>query len=187
VFANNANIKNKQEMEVQIKDILADRNEEAKSSTHATLFHEILQGNLPPEELAVNRLQNEAMGMIGAGVETTKWALSVGCFHILTNPGIEERLRAELEAAIINPDEMIPWSELEKLPYLTAVIQESMYRHAFPTSLGPCQVLSPKQAPVGSVLLHKGIAPFEGKASANCPMLKQPSVWPTVLSSACHG
>jgi cytochrome P450 len=113
-------------MENQIRDVLAGRNHEAKAASHKTLFHEILSSNLPPEELRLNRLQNEAMGMIGAGVETTKWALSVGCFHILDNPPIQARLRAELEAAIPDPFNIPPWSELEKLPYLSAIVTESL-------------------------------------------------------------
>ena len=113
-------------MENQIRDVLAGHNHEAKMSSHQTLFHEILSSNLPPEELRLNRLQNEAMGMIGAGVETTKWALSVGCFHILHNPLIQAHLRTELEAAIPDPQNILPWHELEKLPYLSAVVTESL-------------------------------------------------------------
>lgn len=116
-------------MENQIKDVLAGRNQEAKAASHQTLFHEILSSNLPPQELGLNRLQNEAMGMIGAGVETTKWALSVGCFHILDNPPIQARLRAELEAAIPDPQAILPWGELEKLPYLSAIVTESLFPH----------------------------------------------------------
>jgi cytochrome P450 len=118
-------------MELQIKDVLAGRNVQAKEASHPTLFNDILQSGLPAEELGVNRLQNEAMGMIGAGVETTKWALSVGCFHIISNPEIKNRLRAELEAAAPDPLHMPPWTELEKLPYLNAVVQESEYASAY--------------------------------------------------------
>lgn len=113
-------------MERQIQDILAGRNVEAKEASHPTLFHEILSSHLPPEELTLMRLQNEAMGAIGAGVETTKWALGVGCYHILANPDIERRLRRELSEKIPDPKNIPHWMELEKLPFLNAVVAESM-------------------------------------------------------------
>ncbi|CAH0042558.1 unnamed protein product, partial [Clonostachys rhizophaga] len=123
-------------LELQIKDILAGRNEEAKLSSHKTVFHDILSSNLPPCELTAGRLQNEAMSVVAAGVETTQWALTVGCYHILANVGIEQRLRSELEHAVPDPSRMISVPELEKLPYLSAVIQESL-RMAY----GLCQRL----------------------------------------------
>ncbi|KAK7211611.1 hypothetical protein V2G26_018789 [Clonostachys chloroleuca] len=124
-------------LELQIKDILAGRNEEAKLSSHKTVFHDILSSNLPPSELTAGRLQNEAMSVVAAGIETTRWALTVGCYHILANVGIEQRLRSELEHAMPDPTRMISVPELEKLQYLTAVIQESL-RMAY----GLCQRLS---------------------------------------------
>jgi cytochrome P450 len=112
-------------MEQQIKDVMSGQTFQAKDATHATVFDELLASNLPPQELTLNRLQNEAMSLIGAGVETTKWALSVGCFHIIDNPDILAWLRKELEAAIPDPAHFPQWTELEKLPYLTAIIEES--------------------------------------------------------------
>lgn len=38
---------------------------------HATVFHEMLASNLPPEELTYNRIQHESESLIGAGLETT--------------------------------------------------------------------------------------------------------------------
>lgn len=113
-------------LELQVKDILAGRNAETKLSSRKTVFHDILSSNLPPSELTAGRLQNEAMSVVAAGIETTRWALTVGCYHILANVGIEQRLRSELEHAMPDPTRMISVPELEKLQYLTAVIQESM-------------------------------------------------------------
>lgn len=112
-------------MERQIEDVLAGRNVEAKEASHLTLFHEILSSHLPPEDLTLQRLQNEAMSAIGAGVETATWALGVGCYHILANPDIERRLREELREKIPDPMNMPHWMELEKLPYLNTVVSES--------------------------------------------------------------
>ncbi|KAK0702403.1 cytochrome P450 [Lasiosphaeris hirsuta] len=116
----------REEMERQIADILAGRNTEAKTASHPTVFHEILSSSLPAEELSLNRLQNEAMSLVGAGDHTTKWAFTVGSFHIIANPDIQKKLKDELTAAIPDPDNIIPWSELEKLPYLSAVVSEAL-------------------------------------------------------------
>ena len=118
------------------------------------MFEDILSSNLPPEDLTLNRLQNEAMSMVGAGVETTKWALSVGCFHILANPPVKARLVAELEAAIPDPHRIIPWSELEKLPYLSAIVLESQSfsLHLLPSPPTPPSTL-PYHKPRSHLLL----------------------------------
>ena len=47
-------------------------------------------------------------------------------FYISANPDIRERLFTELKAAIPDPDQLPPLPELEKLEYLSAVIQEGL-------------------------------------------------------------
>ncbi|KAI2616722.1 cytochrome P450 [Hypoxylon sp. NC1633] len=110
----------------QVSDVLSGKNMEAKEASHLTVFHDILASDLPPEELSFDRLTQEAMSISGAGIETTMWTLSVATFHILWNPKVYDRLKAELDEAMPNPDNILPWAQLEKLPYLTAVINESL-------------------------------------------------------------
>ena len=93
------------------------------------MFNELLQSDLPPEELSVERLKHEAASITGAGIDTTKTTLSLASFHILNNPYILKTLREELSTAI--PDLSAPMPavpELENLPYLTAVVQEGKSR-----------------------------------------------------------
>ncbi|KAJ5505705.1 Cytochrome P450 [Penicillium expansum] len=110
----------------QIKDVLAGTNVESKAAAHPTIFTDILQANLPPAELSFHRLTQEAMSVSGAGIETTMWTLSVATFHILWNPAIEQRLVSELVEAMPDPDQILSWAQLEKLPFLSAVISESL-------------------------------------------------------------
>ncbi|KAK1143049.1 hypothetical protein N8T08_007113 [Aspergillus melleus] len=112
------------QMEYQITEVLADR--KAGKKPERTVFHALLESDLPPEDLSSMRLQHEAISVVGAGIETTKWALSVGGFHIINNPRLYRRLREELESAIPDPKNIPPLKELERLPYLTACIQESI-------------------------------------------------------------
>lgn len=110
----------------QIQDMLLGRNMDAKEASHLTIFHDILASDLPAEEVAFDRLVQEAMSVNGAGIETTMWALTVATFHVLWNPSIEARLRAELTTAMPDPTSMLTWEELENLPYLSGVIQEAL-------------------------------------------------------------
>lgn len=67
--------------------------------------------------------------MVGAGDHATKWALTIGTFNIINNAEIRRQLKKELEAAMPDPAKILPWGELEKLPYLTAVVTESKHNH----------------------------------------------------------
>lgn len=58
-------------------------------------------------------------------METTKWTLTVSMFHILDRPDVQARLKAELAKAMPDASHILPWAELEKLPYLMGVVQES--------------------------------------------------------------
>lgn len=95
-----------------------------------TLFNALLQSDLPPVELSLNRLQNEAISVIGAGVETTKRALSVGSFHLLNTPSALLRLRQELTDFIPDITKPPSLTELEALPYLSACVEESQSAQA---------------------------------------------------------
>lgn len=47
-------------------------------------------------------------------------------YHLLTNPSVLSKLKAELSAAIPDPSISLPLPALEQLPYLTACIQEGL-------------------------------------------------------------
>lgn len=67
--------------------------------------------------------------MVGAGDHATQWALTIGTFNVINNSEVGRKLKDKLEAAMSNPTKILPWGELEKLPYLTAVITESMNKY----------------------------------------------------------
>jgi cytochrome P450 len=97
-----------------------------KNSSHPTVFQELISGGLPASEKETLRLQDEAQLVVAAGVTTTGWALSTAAFHIIDNPPVFEKLREELESAIPDPSAPLNWTELEKLPYLTGCVRESV-------------------------------------------------------------
>ncbi|KAI9698296.1 MAG: hypothetical protein M1820_007566 [Bogoriella megaspora] len=98
----------------------------SKGGRRPTVYHEILASNLPDEEKSVNRLSDEAFTIISTGGETTSRSLSVALYYVLATGGVLPKLRQELDKAIPDPTRVPPIKELERLPYLTAVIRETL-------------------------------------------------------------
>lgn len=86
-----------------------------------TIFHDIMVSKLPEREKKLDRLCQEGRTFIVAGTETTAWCLSVICFHLLQDQAKLQRLTDELKEANATTS-----TELEQLPYLSAVIQEGL-------------------------------------------------------------
>lgn len=57
---------------------------------------------------------------------TSAWILSVATYYLIVTPRVLAKLKAELKAAIPDPDTSVPIEVLEKLPYLVAVVQEAL-------------------------------------------------------------
>ena len=92
-----------------------------------TLFHHLFHSNLPPSEKTVAHISREGIVVVGAGSDTTGVALTVTTFHVLNKPKVLAKLKEELTGAL--PDPQASWptlSELERLPYLSAVIKEGL-------------------------------------------------------------
>lgn len=61
-------------MRKQIAEIQATRVEDRKSGrAGATIFHELIDGDLPDEEKRLERMWQEGQIIVGAGTETTAW------------------------------------------------------------------------------------------------------------------
>jgi cytochrome P450 len=115
----------------QVQQILSQMNKptvgtkDFRGSGQDTIFDEMLASKTPSSELTHDRLSQEAIGLTTAGVETVKATMTYAIYHCLEDPAVGARLKAELVEAIPNPAVIPPWVELEKLPYLTGVINES--------------------------------------------------------------
>lgn len=71
-------------------------------------------------------LKDEAYSVLVAAADTTGNAMTVAGFNILHNQDIYQKLVDELEAQFPDRYAELPFTELEKLPYLTAVIKEGL-------------------------------------------------------------
>ncbi|KAL9106903.1 MAG: hypothetical protein Q9227_008151 [Pyrenula ochraceoflavens] len=114
------------EMKQQIHELLNNDDINTKRSNTDTIFTEILNSKLSPSEKSPQRLEDEAASLVAAGIETTRWALTVASFYISANPTIKLRLRQELIKAIPNPSKMPTWTQLQNLQYLSACIEEAL-------------------------------------------------------------
>ncbi|KAH8178655.1 cytochrome p450 domain-containing protein [Sarocladium implicatum] len=91
-----------------------------------TVFGDLLQSELEGPEKDPARLADEAVAILGGGTETTTWALTVMTFHLLSKPEMLAKLESELRTVVRNAEHLPPWTTLEKLSYLTGVIQEGL-------------------------------------------------------------
>lgn len=88
-----------------------------------------------PEFMTSQRVLTMAVSMAFAGSETTAISLAAVFYHLLKNPACYKKLQHELDEAMrdgrIGRGEagLVTWSESQTLPYLDAVIKESMRVH----------------------------------------------------------
>src|SRR5271163_2853124 len=111
-------------MVAQATAMIEGKYESYQKATQPTVFKELLNSDLPREEVTVQRLAEEAQTVVGAGQVTTAHFLTMTSFFILANPEILGKLKEELILAMPSDGSLPPISKLEQLPYLSAVISE---------------------------------------------------------------
>jgi cytochrome P450 len=108
------------------------RGEKPPAHEGFTIFHKMLDADVPAEEKSIPRLVEEAHSLLGAGSMTVATTLEITVYYLLENPSLLARLLAELRGAM--PDDAAAAegaarptaAELERLPFLTAVIHEGL-------------------------------------------------------------
>jgi len=98
----------------------------SENGPQRTIFHELLESDLPEEEKSLERLWQEGQVVVGAGADTTANALTTMTYHILANPHVLTNLRNELKTAMPDPTVPATLNVVEHLPYLNAVISEGL-------------------------------------------------------------
>ncbi len=113
----------------ETKKILKQReNVDYKEMTlRPSLIRSLIDSDLLPEsEKAAHRIRGEAQIAIGAGTLTTSHALKVATYHILANPPVLDTLMRELHTSIPDMDAPPNLQQLERMPYLMAVMYETL-------------------------------------------------------------
>ena len=97
-------------------------------NSRRTIFHELLTPN--PEEGYVpptpDDIKDEAYGILAAAADTTGNGLTTGAYYVIKHPEIYRKLHMELKAAFPDPHAKLELSILERLPYLTGVVNEAL-------------------------------------------------------------
>lgn len=98
-----------------------------------TIFHGLLDqvaGNGTSDHKhprpSLDNLAAEGQAVTLAASDTTGNAMTQTTFRVLRDPEIYENIKKELETAYADPKVELRLPELEKLPYLTAVIKEGL-------------------------------------------------------------
>lgn len=86
----------------------------------------MLESDLPSSEKDVSRLAAEANVLLIGGTQSTSVALEFVTYQLLARLPIAERLREEISLVAPDPKALPSWRELEKLPYFSAVILETL-------------------------------------------------------------
>jgi cytochrome P450 len=86
-----------------------------------TIFHHILDSDLPDAEKTVARLSDEGFVLVVAGGETTAKTLTTLIFFLLANPEWLEKVHQELDSTMPNPEILSTWQKLDALPCLVSL------------------------------------------------------------------
>ncbi|KIK53192.1 hypothetical protein GYMLUDRAFT_179261 [Collybiopsis luxurians FD-317 M1] len=121
--------------ERQIGELRRDFPEGFKKVDHETIYHHLLEPK-NQKRPSMKSLVSEAFTLVIAGSDTVAHACTIGTFYALKDSSIRQKLTDELQEAWPDKDRPMSYVDLEKLPYLTALVKESVR-----FSLGVCHPL----------------------------------------------
>lgn len=98
-----------------------------------TIVGAIMESDLSAEEKKPERVAHDALAVVGAGTETTAWALAVITYHLKMMPEILNKLTDELQQAVPDPKRKSIW-RITRLGYSICLF--ATHRSAFLDDLG---------------------------------------------------
>jgi len=143
-------------IEAQINSVLKNP-DQLNNAPHRILYSELLnpEANKGHPTPKAAHLRHEAQLLFAAGSHTVGTTLMIGFYHLLRNPDAKQRLVDEVRTAWPVIDQLPPYEDLEKLPFLTGVIKESL-RLASPTPAGLPRVVPSSGAVISGVRIPGG-------------------------------
>jgi len=111
----------------QIDVILNDR--DFLENDNWTIYHRLLSGTHEDTQSFIpsrRDLCDEALSLLQAGSDTVGNTCTIGTFYVLNDQAIHSKLCKELQEVWPDRSAQLSYTTLEKLPYLTAVIKESL-------------------------------------------------------------
>ena len=93
-----------------------------------TIFDTALKPNTEKAQVkpSIDDLTADTLLQLIAGTDTSAHALVIATYHVLRDVRVLKKLQFELREAIPVKDTFLKWTDLEKLPYLRSVIEESL-------------------------------------------------------------
>lgn len=115
----------------------------ANPSDRVDLLARLMEGrDENGDKLGREELTAEALTQLIAGSDTTSNTSCALLYHCLCNPPVVRKLQAELDAALPDPDVVPAFAQVKDLPYVDAVIKETMRIHST-SSLGLPRLVPP--------------------------------------------
>ncbi|OOF94142.1 hypothetical protein ASPCADRAFT_397829 [Aspergillus carbonarius ITEM 5010] len=99
-----------------------------KRAKYKTILAKLGDPRIPPEERTLGRFRDEGVQFLTAGTETTGSTLTFAAYILATHPDVLQHLRTELKQVLPTLTSTSTLMDLEKLPYLTAFIYETLRR-----------------------------------------------------------
>jgi cytochrome P450 len=109
--------KHRQVLKTLIEDI-----KKSKRDGSPSIFQGILDSKLPNSEKSTERLFYEARVVVAAGTDTTATTMTKLIFHLLSNPDVLQKLKAELETALPDANALPTAAQVENLPWLVSTL-----------------------------------------------------------------
>ncbi|KAJ5503276.1 hypothetical protein N7463_006150 [Penicillium fimorum] len=133
--------------------------------------------------LSIPDLLEEAVALVIAGTDTTGSTLTIGTYQVLRKPEIYKKLKAKLLEAWPNLEQRPNAGDLEKLPYLTAVIKEALRMAPTTTSensrVVPAQgaTIGGKHIPGGTIVSMGVLFPMQHEDAFTDARVYNPDRW----------
>ncbi|GIJ99636.1 hypothetical protein Aspvir_003637 [Aspergillus viridinutans] len=112
-----------------VERLASESKDKMAASETGAIFRAVLESpKLPPEERSVGRVAQDAQMLLMAGTLTMASTLEHLIYWMVDNPEVLRKLKEELHSVMPSVDDAgkVPLTTLESLPYLTAVIKESV-------------------------------------------------------------
>jgi cytochrome P450 len=152
-------------LEGRVDELLADPSA-LERAEHETIFHHLLQpqevksktgSGTTMQVIPKQALLEECVNLMCAGSETVGNTCAVGIFHVLNDLRVLRRLDEELDEAWADINQPMGHAALSKLPFLTAVIKESLrLAHGLVTPLP--RIVGPNAVDIAGIQVPAGTA-----------------------------
>ncbi|KAJ2662116.1 hypothetical protein IWW48_002012 [Coemansia sp. RSA 1200] len=125
------------------KETVLTRMGDKNNTSHADILQRLVNARDPftGEGIDIESLADEVLLLLITGTDTTSNTLSWTVLYLLYHPDVYERLKMEVRSAFTNRDATIRYDQARaRLPYLAAVIYESMRLHTIVSGYLPRRV-----------------------------------------------